>query len=41
MTAGTVAYNRNLFHRLGDALAAFTKGVPTPAQLYPPQQGVE
>jgi HK97 family phage portal protein len=34
---GTV--QRNLLHRLGDAWTAF-KAVPTPAQLYPPRQGV-
>jgi hypothetical protein len=33
---GTV-YNRNLLHRLGDALNAY-KGLPTPGQLYAPQQ---
>jgi HK97 family phage portal protein len=37
MTSGTV--QRNLLHRLGDAWTAF-KAVPTPAQLYPPRQGV-
>ena len=37
MTFGTVAYNRNILHRLGDAVQAFTKGIPSPAQLYPPQ----
>ena len=31
------ASNRNILHRLGDALNAY-KGLPTPAQLYPPQQ---
>jgi HK97 family phage portal protein len=34
---GTV--QRNLLHRLGDAWTAF-KAVPSPAQLYPPRQGV-
>lgn len=33
---GTV-YNRNILHRLGDALSAF-KGLPSPAQMYTPQQ---
>jgi len=32
---GTV-FNRNVLHRLGDAINAW-KGLPTPSQLYPPQ----
>lgn len=35
---GTV-YNRNLIHRVADAWNVI-KGVPTPAELYPPQQMV-
>jgi HK97 family phage portal protein len=33
-------YNRNILHRLGDALNAF-KAAPSPAQLYPPNQSVQ
>lgn len=32
------AYNRNVLHRLGDALQAFSKGLPSPAQMFTPQQ---
>lgn len=35
------AYNRNILHRLGDAVSAFTKGLPSPSQLYPPQGQIQ
>lgn len=36
---GTV-YHRNLIHRLGDAWNV-VKGLPTPGQMFPPQQGIQ
>ncbi len=36
---GTV-FNRNVLHRLGDAINAW-KGLPTPSQLYPPQMSMQ
>lgn len=39
MTYGTAIFQPNIFDRLGNAVRAF-KAAPTPAQLYPPQQGI-